>query len=1264
MDISGLNDEQKMAVLHKPGTPAAVIAGAGSGKCLGRGTPVLLHDGSIRPVEKVGVGDLLMGPDSSPRRVISLAQGREKMYRVIPVKGDPFECNESHILALRNTTKSKQGRLGVSQNTSIKDYLASSMAFKKCFKLYRTGVDFPHPCALPVDPYLLGLWLGDGSSDLSTFLITTKDKEIVEYLAEFCKDKPLLFKDYSPKNRCPGVTLKMTGKKREVGGAYNQNPLCKTMRELFLHNNKHIPLLFKTAERGERLKLLAGLVDSDGYVYRGGCEIATKFEALARDIAFLARSLGFACYIKHKEKTCMNNGVTKYYYILSISGDLSVIPVLLPRKRASVRKQIKSVLSTGFTIQELEEGDYFGFEITGDGRFLLGDFTVTHNTRVLTTRIGYLVEDEGVIPKRILGLTFTNKAANEIKERLSMTDEHNCPRVGTIHSLALSAIRKAPKGFGLNEKVTPLDDYDQTQMFKRLIEAEKLEEQINLYLLKEKIGYHRARGVGFVVDYTADVAARASIEHGGYHRLLPEELGIWKAYEKEKTKNSVVDFDDMIHLVVRRGLTDEKWLGHLQRQFDFVMMDEAQDSNKIQWDFINMLLPPDNLNMLCVGDPGQCQPPGTKVKVVVAPPRVGKAAVCEERNIEDLRAGDKVVAWSKHDQITYSAGREIQVASRVYEGRLTRISTARGTTECTPNHWNWVRFNKNTSGKYLVYLMYRSDLGFRVGLSVFKRGMGAYGLSVRMNQEKAERGWILRVCDSRPEAEAWEEVYSLNYGVAESVFEPHGCRNKTVDLIRLIFSYANPEGGFRCLSDHGLLFDYPITQGNRAGKSGEVWRGYFKTAAANLIPEIMDIPIEGRNLSVKIEAVTHREFKGLVYSLDVEKDHTYLADGLVVGNSIYGFNGAEPEILLDYTKGWRGVRPTTYKLQRNHRSVPEIVGLANKTQLFMSDTIPLKMESHRGVSGERGKVTLRRGATPRELAASVAEDIMNRGGGIRYRDISILVRAGSQVRDIETELVRLRIPYIIRGTMGLLQTEEVKDILSYMKLASNPHDFSAMCRSIAIPKRGIGEAALKALHRDSAQFKGDLIKTIKNRNAQKLNGYVAVLETLQEKFKDPFGAIDYLLGAIRYEEYVKVKYKKHPERIEVKQSNIQRLKELVDSLMSEREMTIEDVVFQLTMQDQKDDVDKAGKVVISTIHASKGLEWHTVYLMGLYEGSLPHKWSSSEKEYEEERRLFYVGCTRARDNLVLCVPATVEYYNKGAQFVAPSRYLTELEICK
>lgn len=215
-----------------------------------------------------------------------------------------------------------------------------------------------------------------------------------------------------------------------------------------------------------------------------------------------------------------------------------------------------------------------------------------------------------------------------------------------------------------------------------------------------------------------------------------------------------------------------------------------------------------------------------------------------------------------------------------------------------------------------------------------------------------------------------------------------------------------------------------------------------------------------------------------------------------------------------------------------------------------------------------------------------------------------------------------------------------------------------------VPKRGVGDAALeKVLLNANLRHDGDLVQSLKGAQFQKLGGYINIIDELVKRSANPSDAIDYLVKAIGYEAYLKKKYEKHKDKIEQKLNNIVRLKEMINALMAEREMTIDDVVFQLTMQDQKD-IGGEGKVIISTIHAAKGLEWKTVYVVGLYDGSLPHKFCTSDEEISEERRLFYVACTRAKDTLVLGVPAAIEFAYKEPQWVAPSRFLTELGVCK
>ena len=910
-------------------------------------------------------------------------------------------------------------------------------------------------------------------------------------------------------------------------------------------------------------------------------------------------------------------------------------------------------------------------------------------TRVLTERVRWLIQ-QGVPPKRICAVTFTNRAAHELISRLDIspgTSKDEIPRASTIHSLALTAIRRNPQGFGLQGRVTPIDDYDQSVMMKKIIDRKELEE--NQWAVLEKIAFHRAKGLCFSTDYTSEVHALAQKKHGGFHALDENQVALWKAYEEDKRTQSVVDFDDMLHLVVHRGQTDHVWHSKLGRVFEHVLVDEAQDLSPIQWEFVSMLLSSENRNMYAVGDMSQCHPPGTKIKVQknyrkIIPKIEGSkglrslATEWMEVPIENLQGGELTQSWTKKDQMTYQIGRKIQVASRPYRGPLIRLIAANGnSTRVTPNHWVWVRFSKEAKTKHIVYLMYRSDLGFRIGRTPVWLKTGGFGLTARMNQEKAERAWALRLCSSRAESEAWEEILSLKFGIPESCFTAGSCVNKNQDLINLVFSYADPMRGLDCLLAHNLLFDFPLS--SKVGPEGEVakhysgyekavfqnWRGYVKTVAANVIPGLFDIPLEGQNKSILINNVEIDHYEGQVYSLDVEKDHTYIADGLVVGNSIMSFNGSAPELLKHYSEGWRDTVPTLYRIARNHRSVPEVVSLANATQKKMTDTIPLQMESWRGTQGETGSTQLMKAAEPRDIAAQIVtqinHDALLKRNTISYKDNAILVRSGkTQVRDIEAELVKRRIPYIVRGGMSLLQTEEVRDILSYLRLIANPFDFTALVRATSVPKRGVGPQSLERIREKARLYNNDLIAAC--QEDKKLTMFAATIRRVEEHKDDPVKALEDVLRLTDYHSYLRTKYAREPERVRMKIENLDRFQLMLVGLLEDNPLTLEDIVFQLTLDRAQDEKDTEGKVTISTIHSAKGLEWKRVYVTNCYEGSLPHKFSmGSLSEIEEERRLFYVACTRARDILVLCVPAMVQM-GPNTHSLAPSRFLYEVGV--
>ena len=356
----------------------------GRGKCMGRDTPILMYDGTIKMVQDVKVGDVIMGDDSTPRNVLTLARGREQMYKVIPVKGDPYIVNESHILSLKySSTVNKDTPKGTVRDISVLDYLNLPKSYHGKGGVlvgYRVPIRFPKR-EVDIDPYILGYWLGDGTS--ATSQITTEEIEVVNY-----------FKSYAEKINCnlhqgtDSVTTRhslhytVSGKLLD-NNERTPNVMLQQLRKYNLLQNKHIPHDYKCNDRQTQLELLAGIIDSDGSAYDNVYDIIQKNEILLDDIIFLARSLGFAAYKSECKKSCMYKGERKEgtYYRACIHGKgLDEIPVKCIRKKVTPRQQIKDALNTRIRLEKLEVDDYYGFEIDGNRRFVLGDFTVTHNT--------------------------------------------------------------------------------------------------------------------------------------------------------------------------------------------------------------------------------------------------------------------------------------------------------------------------------------------------------------------------------------------------------------------------------------------------------------------------------------------------------------------------------------------------------------------------------------------------------------------------------------------------------------------------------------------------------------------------------------------------------------------------------------------------------------------------------------------------------------------------------------------------------------------
>lgn len=420
-----------------------IRVGTGGGKSPRIGTKVLKFDGTICKVEELKAGDLLMGPDSKPRTVLSTNIQYGNICKITPVKGEPWYCNDEHILTLKHTVTNKI------IDINLQDYKNKSKKFKHLYKQFSVGVEFDNNVSLPVDPYFLGIFFGDGDKQiikgkLNHISITTADHEMVNYVELFARHHSKYVNIYKDKRsralRC------------RIGGFIKEKKLLEDFRDL-LGPELKVPYIYLTSSRENRLQFLAGWIDTDGYLHNNSYEIVQKRKDWADAITFLARSLGFRVLVSIKYDKKYNTN----YYRMSISGNVSEIPVKIERKKAQKRTQKKNVNKTGFKVEPAGQDYFVGIELDGDGRFLLGDFIVTHNTLVAS-----LLTAEYNVPTMIyvVGKDLLYQFHKEMKktigeEQVGIIGDGHCD----VKKFNVCSVWTAITAFGLKTHVS-LDDED------------------------------------------------------------------------------------------------------------------------------------------------------------------------------------------------------------------------------------------------------------------------------------------------------------------------------------------------------------------------------------------------------------------------------------------------------------------------------------------------------------------------------------------------------------------------------------------------------------------------------------------------------------------------------------------------------------------------------------------------------------------------------------------------------------------------------------
>ncbi len=366
--------------------------------------------------------------------------------------------------------------------------------------------------------------------------------------------------------------------------------------------------------------------------------------------------------------------------------------------------------------------------------------------------------------------------------------------------------------------------------------------------------------------------------------------------------------------------------------------------------------------------------------------------------------------------------------------------------------------------------------------------------------------------------------------------------------------------------------------------------------------------------------------------------------------SIYGFRGADVTKILNFSKDYDNCR--IVKLLENYRSTQEILDVANR--VISRNTLRHDKELYSSKTG--GLVEIKEYESPRHEAQSIAmriEELIE--DGVKPSDIAVLYRTNYQSRIIEEELVKHGIPYRIVGSNRFFERKEVKDIVAYLKLALNPYDNISFLRAIQSHPRGAGK---KLIERITAAAEGESLME-RSRKLIKEKQITKKQEKVLSEFLEIFEGIngDTPAGEAIEMVFEKSGYKKYLEESK-ENGRIDNIMELNNAAAG---MSLEEFVESVSLYDYSNDIDASSAVNLMTIHASKGLEFHSVFVVGVEEGLFPNaNLKESQLEIEEERRLFYVAITRAKRNVFISY-ATTRMRSGEWVSVRPSRFIQELK---
>lgn len=984
-------------------------------------------------------------------------------------------------------------------------------------------------------------------------------------------------------------------------------------------------------------------------------------------------------------------------------------------------------------------------------------------TRVLTRRIAYLIEEAGIASWNILAVTFTNKAAREMQERVEelLQDRFSDPllgqprrlgglTIGTFHSICARVLRIETSAIGYERNWVIYDDADQLALIRGLMREMNLDEK--------RYSPNAVRAI--ISRWKNELHTPETAQPTSY----PEEIAsrVYGRYQEAMQVNNAMDFDDLLMKTMILLCDSEELRIKYQQRWQYILVDEFQDTNTAQYELIRLLANEfeGKRNLFVVGDEDQCIISGTLIDTPDGP-----------KTIESLEQGDAVIAGSGHG--SSAIGKIDAVLKRQYDGPVITVETkGKRRLVATPEHCVFGRF-RPYSGYHYVYLMFSSKLGYRIGRTGSTRTNGEkvyLGFAERLRQEHGDAIWLLKACSNISEAAYWESFLSAKYSLPTVCFyaggrqlavddeeiqklyqkldtissashlardlgislaHPHHVPQETIRgksvrksiSFKMFGSMRQRQGRTRwkqiqdpwhlhelsiCSSDpdfreqvnqiiptknHKKLYwaarrnhsDYDQmeeTLNNLQDAIPDVciWRrarftneNFDYMPIGHLLPGAI-IPVTGLQNQIvedEVVSVTREEYSGFVYDLSVPTYRNYAAGGIIVHNSVYRFRGADYRNVANFRNDYPDAK--VILLEQNYRSTQNILAVANSVIANNPNRTPKKLHTE---NGEGLKVTVYEAYNETQEGAWVCDEIERLVGSRAFGlgDFAIMYRTNAQSRALEETFVMRQIKHKLIGATRFYERKEIKDALAYLRLVHNPADTVAMDRIINVPTRGIGAKTYAALKEwaneigaspytallvlrhgpeSMSQSAGQLLPPgaykapfFSTRAKNALVGFITMLEEwIALRNDNRYSSVADLLDTLLDESGYVADLRDGSDEGEDRFPNLQELRGVAaqyyhDMLELKPEQTpLSLFLEEVSLVSDSDEIeDGQGAVTLMTLHTAKGLEYPVVFMVGLEEGILPHARSIEsidQEEMAEERRLAYVGITRAEKRLYL-----------------------------